>query len=381
VVRPKPVVAVLCNAETTICNGKPFNQTLTSYPKGATFSVVKDNSEIGLRANARLDGLNFTVFNESKVQKSTDISLTPTLNGCVGPPQVLSIIVLPTPSVNQPADLVVCSGDSIPMVFSGAIAGTTFHWTNDNPLVGLASSGSGNLNQWTTRNETGVNQVVNMTVTPRLNGCDGLPKMFKMVVKPAPILRTTAFSFCANDNGEIDFKTNLKIPAETSFSWVCNNTNTGIPPAGNTNSLAFKAVSNKTNEPITAQLMVKAMVEGCAATTVVAVNVKPFPVLYNPGNIFIESGQRVNIHFTANIEGTKFDWTNSEMDIGLPRRGASDIRFVADFNASKRPIVANIAVTATLDGCAEQPQMFSITLQKTPSVTTPLATVQNALNK
>ena len=383
VVRPKPVVvvAVLEDLNTTICNGNPFNQTLTSHPKGATFSLAKDNDDIGLLTNATPNGLNFTVFNEHKIEKITNITLTPTLNGCVGVSKTLSMTVLPTPSVHQPIDLVLCSGDSIPVVFSGEIAETTWHWANDNPSIGIASEGSGHLNQWKTRNETGVNQVANITVTPRLKDCDGPSKTFKMTVKPAPILRTTAFSFCTNDSATIEFKTNLKTPSATTFNWISNNVNTGIPPMGDANTLIFKALSNKTEDVVTVRMMVKTVAEGCPATTVVTVNVKPLPILYNPGNLFVEGGQRLGVRFTANVAGTKIDWTNNETAIGLPRRGASDIQFTATMNALNRPIVANIVATASLDGCVEQPQMFSITLLKGPSVTTPLATVQNGVSK
>ena len=381
VVRPKPVVVVLGVSNATICNGNRFNQTLISCPKGATFSLTQDNADIDLRANATSNGLSFTVFNEHKVQKFVNIVGTPTLNGCVGTSKVWPITVLPTPSVNQPIDFFLCSGDVIPMVFSGAIAETVFHWTTDNPSVNITSEGSDNLNQWTMRNETGVNQTANITVTPRLNGCDGTAKVFKITVKPAPILRTTAFSFCTNDSAMIDFKTNLEIPTETAFSWISNNINTGIPPTGNANPLTFKALSNRTNEIITTRLMVKTLAEGCSATTIVAVNVKPLPILFNPGNLFVESGQRVGMRFTTNLAGAKIDWTNSETAIGLPSRGASDIHFTADVNTSKWPIIANIVATASLNGCTEQPQTFSITLSKAPSVTTPLATVQSVLNK
>lgn len=108
IVRPKPFVALLDVPSTTICNGNRFNQTLTSCPKGATFSLTKDNADIGLLASATSRGLNFTLSNDSRVQKSANIVLTPTLNGCVGTPKVLPITVLPTPTVNQPTDLVLC---------------------------------------------------------------------------------------------------------------------------------------------------------------------------------------------------------------------------------------------------------------------------------
>jgi hypothetical protein len=104
------------------------------------------------------------------------------------------------------------------------------------------------------------------------------------------------------------------------------------------------------------------------------VNIKPRPILYNPGNLFISTGQRVNLHFLADIEGTSFDWTNDKAAIGLPPSGSGDLSFLAKVNDSKSPMIANIIATPNLNGCTEQPQMFTITLPPTSSFSTPLAT-------
>jgi hypothetical protein len=50
-------------------------------------------------------------------------------------------------------------------------------------------------------------------------------------------------------------------------------------------------------------------------------------------------------------------------------------------NTSNLPITTKITATPNFKGCAEQAQMFAITLLPTPSVSTPLATVPNKVNK
>lgn len=373
-VRPKPIV-MLNTLSATLCNGTTFSQTLTSLPKGANFVFANNNPDVGVLAITNSKGLKFSPTNANREKKIANISIMPVLNGCIGAPQFVEMTVLPTPSVNPISDTAVCSGNMISTFFLGNLPETTFSWTNDNPSVGLPSTGSGNLNFRTGANLTGENQVANIIVTPRLNGCEGLSKSFKIIVKPAPILETTVFNFCVNDSGHIDFKTNLKATTVTTFGWISNNINTGVPPNGTENSLHFLASSNSATEVITTQLAVLATAEGCKAQTQAVVNIKPRPVLFNPGNLFIAMGQHVILHFMGDIEGTTFDWTNDKAAIGLPLSGSGDINFMAKINNARTPITANIIATPNLNGCIEQAQMFTITLQPTPSVSTPLATI------
>jgi trimeric autotransporter adhesin len=285
----------------------------------------------------------------------------------------LKMTVLPTPSVSQPLDIAVCSNEVISTQFSGTLAETTFQWTNDNPTINLPTTGLGNLNRAMVTNYSGVLQVATITVTPHLQGCMGLPKTFKIVVKPAPILATTAFNVCVNDSAHFELKTNLKASLTTAFVWSSSNTYTGIESNGDSNVLIFKALSNKKTEVATSYLTVWALADGCQATTQIAINVKPRPILLNPGNMFVTAGQRVAVHFLSDTEGTSFEWTNDKSGIGLPKTGSGDLNFMAEMNNSNTPITANIVATPSFDGCVEQAQMFSITLTPTPSVSTPLA--------
>jgi len=65
---------------------------------------------------------------------------------------------------------------------------TTYTWTNDQPTIGLAATGSGNIPTFTAIN-TGTSPVVaTIIVTPHFTGggvtCDGPTKTFTITVNP-----------------------------------------------------------------------------------------------------------------------------------------------------------------------------------------------------
>ncbi len=106
------------------------------------------------------------------------------------------VVVNPAPTMTKPNDVAVCANAPIPAInFAGTpAAGTTFAWRNDNPAVGLAASGTGNIAAFTAGNVTALT-TANVTVTPSLGGCAGPPQNFTITLSPAPTL-TTAPPVC-----------------------------------------------------------------------------------------------------------------------------------------------------------------------------------------
>jgi len=75
---------------------------------------------------------------------------------------------------------------------------TTYSWTNDNPSIGLAASGTGNLPAFTAVNNGTTPVTANITVTPsNASGCTGTPQTFTITVNPSPIIAysNTNYSF------------------------------------------------------------------------------------------------------------------------------------------------------------------------------------------
>jgi large repetitive protein len=79
--------------------------------------------------------------------------------------------------------------------------------------------------------------------------------------------------------------------------------------------------------------------------------------------------------FTSTTPGATITWTNSSPGIGLPASGSGNIGAFTTNNATGSPIVANIIVSATSNGCSAQ-SGFNITVNPkpaAPSVASPVA--------
>jgi len=98
-----------------------------------------------------------------------------------------TLTVYPTPTVTKPTDQTKPNGESTDaVVFTGNIAsGVTYSWTNDNPAIGLAASGTGDIASFTATNITYAPISATITVTPTANGCSGASVTFTITVGAA----------------------------------------------------------------------------------------------------------------------------------------------------------------------------------------------------
>jgi hypothetical protein len=75
------------------------------------------------------------------------------------------------------------------IVMSGNVAGTTYNWTRNSltTVAGIPAAGNGNISGTLTSNVT-TPVTVTFTITPRANGCDGIPITATVVVNPIPTI-------------------------------------------------------------------------------------------------------------------------------------------------------------------------------------------------
>jgi|GEM_PF-757708 len=201
----------------SICNQEAIAAiTLTGDMTGTTFSWTRDNSAnvTGIPA-AGMGDISGELTNTTETVQTVTFTITPMANGCTGEAITASVRAYPAQTVDEVADQELCNGDpSAPVSLSGGITGTTFTWTNDNPSIGLASSGQGDIPSFTATNTSGVPQIANVTVM----------SMFEEI--PLPV------SF--EDNGRRTTYSNVLI----------NNTgNSAVIEPGSTVSLRFDALS------------------------------------------------------------------------------------------------------------------------------------------
>lgn len=116
----------------------------------------------------------FTSVNAGIAAITNPVQLTVTSNG-VNCTQTFTPTINPIPTVNDPADQTLCSGQQTTAInFSGnGVSGTTFNWSNNNTSIGLAANGSGNIAAFTASTGTAT-----LTVTPTANSCNGNPQVF-----------------------------------------------------------------------------------------------------------------------------------------------------------------------------------------------------------
>lgn len=101
------------------------------------------------------------------------LSPAPADPGC-RPFKTVQITVVPTPSVNTVSNQTVCSGAMTSAVnFTGTQPNTVYTWTNSNPSIGLAASGTGNISSFTATNFTNAPVTATITVTPTLSNLGG----------------------------------------------------------------------------------------------------------------------------------------------------------------------------------------------------------------
>jgi len=266
-------------SDQTVCNGASTSAVnFSSTPAGATFNWTNNNTSIGLGASGSGNISAFTATNSGTSNAVATIDVTATANGCTGAPQQFTITVKPTPTVTDPSDQTLCNGESTNAVtFSGAVAGTTFGWTNNNTSIGLAASGSGNIASFPAVNSGTTNAVATITVTPTANSCTGSQQQFTITVKPTPTVgdppdqnycpgaTTSAVNFTGTVTG-------------TTFAWTNNNTTIGLGASGSGNLPSFITV-NSGNSNAVATITVTPTANSCSGTPqLFTITVNPQPV-------------------------------------------------------------------------------------------------------
>ena len=195
-VNPTPTVNAVNNQ--TVCRGSNTSAvTFTGATTGTVYNWTNSNTTIGLAASGTGNIPSFAGTNTTAAPITGTITVTPVYTNagvtCTGTPRTFTITVNPIPTVNPVASFPVCHNSVATATFSGATTGTVFSWTNSNPAIGLAASGTGNIS-FTAINTTSAPVTATITVTPSFtNGgttCVGTPTSFVITVNPLPVVTT-----------------------------------------------------------------------------------------------------------------------------------------------------------------------------------------------
>jgi gliding motility-associated-like protein len=137
-------------------------------------------------------------------QTSGTYTFTPNATQCANP-VTLSVQVNPIPSVTVRTDTTVNDGSIVPAtLFTTNPGGVSLIWSNSNPAIGLAGTGTGNVPQFTATNPGNANISGTITVTPNINGCIGTARTYVVTVRPLDKGVFVPNVFSPNNDGKND---------------------------------------------------------------------------------------------------------------------------------------------------------------------------------
>jgi hypothetical protein len=286
-VNPTPDVNTVSND--VVCNGTATTAvTFTGAVSGATFDWTNNDASIGLAASGTGDIASFNGINNGTTSVTATIEVTPTAYNCTGDSETFTITVNPTPVVSDPANQVVCNGSAAAAVnFNGAVANTSYSWTNNNASIGLASSGTGDIASFTAVNNGTTDITATIEVMPSANDCDGIPETFTITVHPSPSFAFSVNGSTVADNGTTTIcqatSTTFQVNGATANS-AFSMTHDGNPYAtGNVDAsgnFTHTFISGGTPSNTTAGtyvLSVTDAITGCEADQTYTINVNPKP--------------------------------------------------------------------------------------------------------
>jgi len=373
-VKPMPTIDDL--TDQPFCNGQltPLIP-LTGLMSGANFNWINDNPAIGLASGGSGDIPSFTATNGTGVTVSALITVTPSVNGCIGISKTFHFTVEPSPVANNPGDQAICKGVSTsPINFSGTFDNIT--WINDHPEIGLAASGSGNIGAFTSANP-GLNPIIakiTATAHPAISGsgCDGIPFSFLITVYPAPVIDAISNqTYCSGSNNSGFTFSTLTTGGSPTFNWTSSN-DIGFGTSGTGTIPSFTA-GNAGSSPLTTTVSVTATINGCTGnSTTFSITVNPDPTVDLPADLeFCNNVTTTAVHFTGTA--TAFSWTNNNNAIGLASSGTGDLPSFTAINTGSAPIVAIVTVAPTYINsgktCTGSTKSFNITVNPSPTGT------------
>ena len=283
--------------------------------------------------------------------------------------------------MNQPENVVVCNGAPVAAIEftldeSNEEGTASFAWVNDNPAIGLAAEGTGNIAEFNGTNTTNAAIVANITVTPSLTveGVThvGTPKTFTITVLPQPVMDPVENIVTCSTGETMNVEFTSPITDGTmSYAWTSDNAVLGLATEG-TGNISFTA-TNETNEAIVANITVTpAYTNGentCLGEAVTfSVTVYPAVVMNAVENIATcSTGETINVEFTSPItDGTMtYAWTSDNAILGLETAGTGNISFVAT-NAGTETATATFTVVPTYTNgetvCTGEGVNFTVTV-------------------
>jgi len=413
--------AIATPSTQSICSGEAITTiVLSGNVSGTTFNWTRDNTGnvTGIPASGSGD-ISGTLTNTTNTAQTITFTITPTANGCSGTP-ITAIVNIPTNAVLDPESSVLyCNGTNTSAIqFTGTF--DVVNWTNDNPSIGLAASGTGDISSFVATNNGNIPQVANIVATGYFLNIDQNQSITTLNIavfgqgdlaqsfKPQQTSMNGAGIFLlpgygSNSTITISLWTNLpnnggvmlasgSAPA-TPGNWVdVSWANVSVTP-GTTYYLVFQSTDNLNmiggyyNVYPDGQVYANNgygpfptydyafrtfFPSGCPSAPInFTLTVNPTPnVVANPVTQTICSGPISTIALTGNVSGTLYIWTrdNTSNVTGIPASGSGDINGTLT-NTTNTAQTVTFMITPAANGCSGTPITATVIVNPTPIVT------------
>ncbi|MCE9540485.1 MAG: gliding motility-associated C-terminal domain-containing protein [Bacteroidetes bacterium] len=382
-VTANPAANMTSTDSATICTGGTINIPLTSnYPSPYTW-IATDNLNTSGESTTLQAGspLNNTINNNSTSIQNVNYTVTPTFfNGlCPGIPQLLSVTIIPTPTITNPVIATVCSGVALNIPLTSNV-NSTYSWIaadNVNTTGESTTTQAANPLSNTIVNNTASVETVIYTVTPTSSpdGCLGTPQNITVTVNPAPTITSPpSATICSGETISIA----LTSDNTSTFTWIAvNNPNTtGESTTTQTGSPLSNTLISSTAlvETVVYSVTPTSSPQGCVgASQTVNVSVNPASSITSPNSATICNGGAVSIPLTSTLVSS-YSWVatdnlNTTGESITPQAGSPLSDLIANTSVSVQSVIYTVTPTSTTDGCVGIPQTITITVIPTPVIT------------
>lgn len=296
-------------------------------------------------------------------------------NACATPLNAFSntikMTVNPSPVISNVVTQNLCNGDSTAATaWTSSMPSTTYTWTNNNPAIGIAASGSGQIGKFKVTNTSNIPDTAIVVVTPFASGCKGTSATYRYIVQPVlRVLSPTNTTHCHGTSVNISIPT---IPAGASVSWTNDNTAIGLAASGSTKTLSFTA-TNTSADSLVATITAHAMVGSCVGVdSTFRIVIYRTPVMNTiPNESYCQSETVPASNFSSNFAAATYSWTNTNTAIGLAASGTGNY---SSFSPAATG-TATVSVTAAFRTCVSTPATYTIQINAPSAPTLTIGTL------
>ncbi len=200
---PSPILTV---NNVSVCNGASVPATIfSSIPAGATYTWVNSNTAIGLAANGSGSVNTFTAINPGAGLVSSIVTVSPTLNSCMGTATSYTISVKPTPAAPVVNNVSYCKDASAQALSATVSNNGTLNWYGTFATGGTASSSAAVPSTLITGTSV-------YYVSQTINNCEGPRAAIQVIVRALPaITLSPQVSGCAPLCSDFDATSSVQL--------------------------------------------------------------------------------------------------------------------------------------------------------------------------